>query len=66
MTEEYTNTMQNTDAEAATETAQDKDRLSVCLLNDSFPPIVDGVANAVVNYATHITEKGSKAWTQGI
>lgn len=26
----------------------------ICLLNDSFPPIIDGVANAVVNYATHI------------
>lgn len=25
--------------------------LSVCLLNDSFPPAIDGVANAVVNYA---------------
>ena len=23
----------------------------ICLLNDSFPPIIDGVANAVVNYA---------------
>lgn len=27
---------------------------NICLLNDSFPPIIDGVANAVVNYATHI------------
>ena len=26
----------------------------VCLLNDSFPPLIDGVANAVVNYATII------------
>lgn len=26
----------------------------ICLLNDSFPPLIDGVANAVVNYATHI------------
>lgn len=24
---------------------------TICLLNDSFPPIIDGVANAVVNYA---------------
>jgi len=23
----------------------------ICLLNDSFPPLIDGVANAVVNYA---------------
>ena len=27
---------------------------SVCLLNDSFPPVVDGVANAVVNYAKNL------------
>lgn len=26
-------------------------KLNVCLLNDSFPPEIDGVANAVVNYA---------------
>jgi len=26
-------------------------KLNVCLLNDSFPPAIDGVANAVVNYA---------------
>lgn len=24
---------------------------SICLLNDSFPPVIDGVANAVLNYA---------------
>ena len=29
---------------------------NICLLNDSFPPIIDGVANAVVNYA-RIIEK---------
>lgn len=28
-----------------------KKGLTVCLLNDSFPPAIDGVANAVVNYA---------------
>ena len=26
------------------------DKLKVCLINDSFPPAIDGVANAVVNY----------------
>ena len=31
-----------------------KEGLSVCLLNDSFPPVVDGVANAVVNYAKNL------------
>ena len=32
------------------------DRHTICLLNDSFPPIIDGVANVVVNYA-RIIEK---------
>ncbi len=27
---------------------------NVCLLNDSFPPLIDGVANAVINYADTI------------
>lgn len=27
---------------------------NVCLLNDSFPPLIDGVANAVINYANTI------------
>ncbi len=27
---------------------------TICLLNDSFPPVIDGVANAVVNYARNI------------
>lgn len=27
------------------------EKLNVCLLNDSFPPVIDGVANAVLNYA---------------
>jgi len=26
-------------------------QLNVCLLNDSFPPVLDGVANVVLNYA---------------
>ena len=30
--------------------------LGVCLLNDSFPPLIDGVANTVVNYA-HILQR---------
>ena len=28
---------------------------NVCLINDSFPPEIDGVANAVTNYAKNIT-----------
>jgi len=34
---------------------------TICLLNDSFPPLIDGVANAVVNYARQISESGYKA-----
>lgn len=28
--------------------------MRVCLLNDSFPPLIDGVANTVLNYATYV------------
>ncbi len=31
--------------------------MKVCLLNDSFPPVIDGVANVVTNYAHILTEK---------
>lgn len=31
---------------------------TICLLNDSFPPLIDGVANAVVNYAENLHEFG--------
>ena len=34
---------------------------NVCLINDSFPPAIDGVANAVVNYGRIISEKLGKA-----
>ena len=30
---------------------------TICLLNDSFPPIIDGVSNAVLNYARIIEQK---------
>jgi len=33
------------------------EKLNICLLNDSFPPAIDGVANAVFNYAS-IIKKG--------
>ena len=36
-------------------------KLNVCLINDSFPPEIDGVANAVTNYAQIITEKFGSA-----
>ena len=38
-----------------------KTNQAVCLLNDSFPPLIDGVANAVVNYAEQITKAGAQA-----
>lgn len=34
------------------------EKTGICLLNDSFPPVIDGVANAVVNYAQRLTERG--------
>ena len=33
------------------------DKLNVCLINDSFPPAIDGVANAVTNYADIIARE---------
>jgi hypothetical protein len=29
--------------------------MNVVLLNDSFPPVIDGVATAVTNYANILT-----------
>lgn len=31
--------------------------MNICLLNDSFPPVIDGVANAVMNYASVLSAK---------
>lgn len=31
---------------------------TICLLNDSFPPQIDGVANAVKNYALNLHDRG--------
>ena len=33
------------------------ENLNICLVNDSFPPEIDGVANAVTNYADIITRE---------
>lgn len=38
-----------------------EENLNVCLLNDSFPPLIDGVANTVMNYASVINEKYGNA-----
>ena len=35
--------------------------LNICLVNDSFPPAIDGVANAVVNYGKVITANYGRA-----
>ncbi|MBR5377446.1 MAG: glycosyltransferase, partial [Lachnospiraceae bacterium] len=35
--------------------------MKICLLNDSFPPVIDGVANVVQNYARIMTEKKHEA-----
>ena len=32
--------------------------MKICLLNDSFPPKIDGVANTVLNYAKILTDRG--------
>ena len=32
--------------------------MDICLLNDSFPPIIDGVSNTVVNYARVLYDMG--------
>lgn len=37
------------------------EKLNVCLVNDSFPPEIDGVANAVTNYANIINGGLGKA-----
>ena len=33
---------------------------AICLLNDSFPPVIDGVANAVMNYARCLHDEGTQ------
>lgn len=35
--------------------------LNVCLMNDSFPPLIDGVATTVTNYARIITQNHGRA-----
>ena len=37
------------------------DNLNICLINDSFPPEIDGVANAVTNYAEILNRLHGKA-----
>lgn len=37
------------------------EKQTICLLNDSFPPLIDGVANAVMNYAKIIQAQGKES-----
>lgn len=37
------------------------DGLNVCLMNDSFPPVIDGVATTILNYAEIINNGLGKA-----
>jgi glycosyltransferase involved in cell wall biosynthesis len=32
--------------------------MKICLLNDSFPPVIDGVVNTVLNYASILNQNG--------
>lgn len=46
-------------------------KMTVCLLNDSFPPTIDGVANATLNYARCIQKSHGRAvvatpWYPGV
>lgn len=41
--------------------SENKDGLNICLMNDSFPPVIDGVATTILNYAEIINEKLGKA-----
>ncbi|MBR4277089.1 MAG: glycosyltransferase, partial [Lachnospiraceae bacterium] len=35
--------------------------MNICLLNDSFPPVIDGVVNVMMNYADYLEkDHGSK------
>lgn len=47
------------------------EKMTVCLLNDSFPPTIDGVANATLNYARCIQKSHGRAivatpWYPGV
>ena len=39
--------------------------MNICLLNDSFPPVIDGVANVVKNYADLLHERPGTAAAVG-
>lgn len=37
--------------------SDNKEKLNICLMNDSFPPVIDGVATTILNYAEIINHK---------
>ena len=39
--------------------------MKVCLLNDSFPPAMDGVVNVVLNYGDHLVRDHGAAVAVG-
>lgn len=41
--------------------SEPKDGLNICLMNDSFPPVIDGVATTILNYAEIINDKLGRA-----
>ena len=41
--------------------SSDRQKRTICLLNDSFPPLIDGVSNTVVNYAQQLQKHGHES-----
>ena len=37
------------------------EKMNICLMNDSFPPLIDGVSNTVINYANVINRQLGRA-----
>ena len=35
--------------------------MNICLLNDSFPPVIDGVVNVMMNYADYLMREHQSA-----
>ena len=40
--------------------------MKVCLMNESFPPVLDGVANVVINYANYLQKDFGQAFRGGL
>lgn len=46
---------------ASIDTGCTTDKRTICLLNDSFPPLIDGVSNTILNYASQLQNLGHEA-----